>query len=81
MKPKNPCKACPVVNGGHICDRVKNGKSLCPDYAFYAQEQADKDRDRREKQRQESEQYKDACANESANEQVRRDSAAPERTP
>jgi hypothetical protein len=33
---KNPCKACPVVNGGRICDRVKNGKSMCPDYALYA---------------------------------------------
>jgi hypothetical protein len=40
MKPKNPCKACPVGNGGHICDRAKNGKSLCPDYAFYALYQA-----------------------------------------
>ena len=34
--PKNPCKACPVVNNGHICDRVKDVKALCPDRAFYA---------------------------------------------
>ena len=33
---KTPCKACPVVNGGRICDRVKNGKRKCSDYAFYA---------------------------------------------
>jgi hypothetical protein len=25
---KNPCKACPVVNGGHICERVKQGGGL-----------------------------------------------------
>lgn len=39
------------------------------------------DDEAREKIRQERDQYADACANESENEQVRRDSAAPERTP
>ena len=34
------------------------------------QEQADQDRDRKDKQRQESEQYKDACENEQADNDV-----------